>query len=159
MPGSELPISGLPEVAGADPAAPDSVLPFSGLPVSGEPDAGSPDSEPADPDLRASNLAGSETRIQSAKLELAERADPLGDPAILAFLRRHEGQPVEVDASRLRLPNGPLVETLLVATRSWRARGIAFSITGLAPGHVEQLRWLGLAAPLGLDPGAEVLPV
>lgn len=154
MPGSDLPISGLPEVTGADPAVPDS-----GLPVSGVPDAGSPDSEPADPDLRASDLAGSETRIQSAKLELAERADPLGDPSILAFLRRHEGQPVEVDASRLRLPNGPLVETLLVAARSWRARGIAFSITGLATGHVEQLRWLGLAAALGLDTGAEVLPV
>ncbi|MBJ2150755.1 STAS domain-containing protein [Paracoccus sp. IB05] len=154
MPGSELPISGLPEVAGADPAAPDS-----GARNSGVPDAGSPSSDPPDPDLLASDLAGSETRAQSAKLELAERADPLGDLSILAFLRRHQGQPVEIDASRLRLPNGPLVETLLVAARTWRARGIAFSITGLAPGHVEQLRWLGLAAPLGLDPGAEVLPV
>ncbi|SEB74272.1 STAS domain-containing protein [Rhodobacter sp. 24-YEA-8] len=144
MPGSELPVSGLPEVAGSDPAAPDSGL---------------PDSDPPDPDFPASDQAGSETRAQSAKLELAERADPLGDPAILAFLRRHQDQPVEVDASRLRQPNGPLIETLLVAARTWRTRGIAFSITGLAPGHVEQLRWLGLAAPLGLDPGAEVLPV
>ncbi|MCL4065533.1 STAS domain-containing protein [Pseudomonas sp. GX19020] len=138
---------------------PGSELPVSGLPDSGIADAGSPDSDPPDPDRPASDLAGSETRAQSAKLELTERADPLGDPAILAFLRRHQHQPVEVDASRLRLPNGPLIETLLVAARTWRARGIAFSITGLAPGHIEQLRWLGLAAPLGLDPGAEVLPV
>ncbi|WP_157970896.1 STAS domain-containing protein [Pseudogemmobacter bohemicus] len=95
---------------------------------------------------------------QYERLELSERADPLGDASILAFLRSHQDRPVEVDASRLRLANGPLVETLLVSANAWRTKGIGFRITGLSPDHIDQLRWLGLAAPLGLLPAEEVRP-
>ena len=120
-----------------------------------------PDPELQGQDLPCQNLPGQtpEAAPLFAKIDLPERADPLADPSLLEFLRSHQGQPVEIDASRLRSPNGPLVETLLVAAMAWRKKGVGFRITGLAPGHVAQLRWLGLAAPLGLAPADEAQPL
>ncbi len=95
------------------------------------------------------------------RLALGERADPLSDTSLLASLREHQDQPVEIDASRLRHPNTPLLELLIVASHAWKQRSLPFQITGLSAPHLQMVCWLGLTPHLGIGPapGSDASPL
>ncbi len=88
-------------------------------------------------------------------LDLPERADPLADPSLLAFLRAHRDRPMTVSAARLRQFSAALAELLLVAAADWRGRGVPFTISGLSPLHQAQLGLLGLDALLPVTAGTQ----
>ena len=69
-------------------------------------------------------------------------------------LSEQSSQDVEIDASSVDFLGGLAAQTLIAASRHWRASGSAFAITGASAAFRQCLRELGLATYLPIDGGA-----
>ena len=66
------------------------------------------------------------------------------------------GQPVEIDASAVVRPSTLGLQVLMSAAASWRADGIAFSLSDVPEPLVQAMETLGLSEDqLGMEPAAQ----
>lgn len=65
---------------------------------------------------------------------------------LAAFLQANRAHPVRLQAQALSAPDTRLLQYLVAATQDWRARGIAFEVTGVAPRLSADLERIGLTA-------------
>lgn len=78
------------------------------------------------------------------QIRLASRLDSAGAVALAADLAAHADVPVRIDASETELLGAQAQQALASAARTWRRRGLGFTLTGLTPRTEAQIRALGL---------------
>lgn len=80
----------------------------------------------------------------TAPVTLPARLDSAAAVQLNQTLRERVGADIVLDAGRVELLGARAMQTLLVASASWRAAGLAFSVINLPPGVRTQLSDLGL---------------
>jgi chemotaxis protein CheX len=79
-----------------------------------------------------------------AKLQLPDSLGSAAAEALLASLLAARGQPLSLDASRVRRVGAQCAQVLLSAAATWRADGAALRIEDPSSEFQEALRLLGL---------------
>lgn len=79
-----------------------------------------------------------------AEFEPPDRASPLADGALMAFLQANRRRPVRISLARQRRADSRLLQLLLAAGAAWRAEGLSFDVAGLPPNLIKDFGRLGL---------------
>ena len=66
------------------------------------------------------------------------------DTALKVFLRENTELPVEICAQNLRKVDSLLLQYLIAASKTWRGKGLSFSVTNLPPEVGHTLNLLGI---------------
>jgi anti-anti-sigma regulatory factor len=84
-------------------------------------------------------------------ITLAARMNFQASKDLHSRLNEYSSQDVEIDASSVDFLGGLAVQTLIAASRHWRASGCAFAITGASAPFRQCLTELGLLTYLPID--------
>ncbi len=87
-------------------------------------------------------------------IALAPRVNQQTIASLVATLKAHQGQPVQIDASAVKHIGAPGFEALLAAARSWRAATAGFAVIEPSAAFLSGVGHIGLAeSDFGISEG------